>query len=319
MKKWIAAALAVLLVAGCLSACGKTDVGGLGTDDRLSASDAQSPSGGDGQPSGSTPSENAPTEPSSESGSQSGGLVLEAYTGDGFSMLAPQGWRVATGGDGVNFYFIMADPQNDDRMVFHFGRLEPFLKSEEARQSWQYWDPRTGDGTLYFSKAPVCMEKTAKGLIDCWDECISFQDYLGAVLFPQFNNRTVLSCDSYAGSLAAAGQDQTVAVASGTTASGRNAYLTLSAAIFDPGYLDIFEEGIDTYYMIAYEVNGIVMPQNCPEDVAKSLAMCLSSLQFTQEFVDRAHRQSDEQLAGVLQRSAENEALMDAILRKWGY
>ena len=163
------------------------------------------------------------------------------------------------------------------------------------------------------------MEKTAKGLIDCWDECISFQDYLGAVLFPQFNNRTVLSCDSYAGSLAAAGQDQTVAVASGTTASGRNAYLTLSAAIFDPGYLDIFEEGIDTYYMIAYEVNGIVMPQNCPEDVAKSLAMCLSSLQFTQEFVDRANRQSDEQLAGVLQRSAENEALMDAILRKWGY
>ena len=81
MKKWIAAALAVLLFAGCLSACGKTDIGGLGNDDRLSASDVQSPSDGDGQPSGSTPSENAPTEPSSESGSQSGGLGLEAYTG----------------------------------------------------------------------------------------------------------------------------------------------------------------------------------------------------------------------------------------------
>ena len=155
MKKWIAAALAVLLFAGCLSACGKMDIGSLGNDERLSSSDVQSPSDGDGQPSGSTPSENAPTEPSSESGSQSGGLVLEAYTGDGFSMLAPQGWRVATGGDGVNFYFIMADPQNDDRMVFHFGRLEPFLKSEEARQSWQYWDPRTGDGTLYFSKFSI--------------------------------------------------------------------------------------------------------------------------------------------------------------------
>ena len=98
MKKWIAAALAVLLFAGCLSACGKTDIGSLGNDERLSSSDVQSPSDGDGQPSGSTPSENAPTEPSSESGSQSGGLVLEAYTGDGFSMLAPQGWRVATGG-----------------------------------------------------------------------------------------------------------------------------------------------------------------------------------------------------------------------------
>ena len=81
MKKWIAAALAALLVAGCLSACGKTDVGGLGTDDRLSTSDAQSPSGGDGQPSGSTPSENAPTEPSSESGSQSGGLVGIRFEG----------------------------------------------------------------------------------------------------------------------------------------------------------------------------------------------------------------------------------------------
>ena len=54
-------------------------------------------------------------------------------------------------------------------------------------------------------------------------------------------------------------------------------------------------------------------------DAAKALAMCLSSLQFTQEFVDRANQQSNEQLAGVLQRSAENEALMNAYLRKCGY
>lgn len=311
-KRFFAFALAAFLLLG-LCACAKAEVGGLGDDDRRPAASGSA-----------APSENtqggAPTETPTESGSsQTGGLPLETYTGNGFSMLVPQGWKVATGGEGVSFYFILTDPQRDDLSVFHFGKLEPFLKSEEARQSWQYWDPITGDGTIYFSKAPVCLERTAKGLLDCWDECISFQEYLGAVLFPQFSNRTVLSCDSYAGALAAAGVDQTVAVAGGTTPSGSSAHLTLSAAIFDPGALDMFGDGIDTYYMMAYEVNGILMPQNCPEDVAKALAMCLSSLQFTQEFVDRANQQSNEQLAGVLQRSAENEALMDAYLRKWGY
>lgn len=319
MKKWIAAALAVLLVAGCLSACGKTDVGGLGNDDRLSASDAQSPSDG-GQPSGSTPSESTPTEPSSESGAQSAGLALETYTGDGFSMLVPQGWTISLVGDGVTFGFLMQDPKDDSLAVFHYGKLEPFLKSEEARQSWKYWGPRTGNGTDFFGEAPVCLEKTAKGLIDCWDECLTFQQYVGqGMLFPQLSDCVVLSCENYNGALAAEGVPETVAVASGTTASGKSAYLTLTAAIFDPGYQDIFEEGIDTYYMTAYEVNGILMPQDCPEDVAKSLAMCLSSLQFTQEFVDRANQQSNEQLGAILQRSAENEALMDAVLRKWGY
>lgn len=309
MKKRIFVLTLAALLLLSLCACAKAEVGGLGDDDRRpAASDSAAPSE---NTQGSTPTEST--------ASQTGGLPLETYTGDGFSMLVPQGWKVATGGEGVSFYFILTDPQRDDLSVFHFGKLEPFLKSEEARQSWQYWDPITGDGTLYFSKAPVCLEKTAKGLLDCWDECISFQEFLGAVLFPQFSNRTVLSCDSYAGALAAAGVDQTVAVAGGTTPSGSSAHLTLSAAIFDPGALDMFGDGIDTYYMTAYEVNGILMPQNCPEDVAKALAMCLSSLQFTQEFVDRANQQSNEQLAGVLQRSAENEALMDAYLRKWGY
>ncbi len=309
MKKRIFVLTLAALLLLSLCACAKAEVGGLGDDDRRpAASDSAVPSE---NTQGSTPAEST--------ASQTGGLPLETYTGDGFSMLVPQGWRVATGGEGVSFYFILTDPQRDDLSVFHFGKLEPFLKSEEARQLWQYWDPLTGDGTLYFSKAPVCLEKTAKGLLDCWDECIAFQEFLGAVLFPQFSNRTVLSCDSYAGALAAAGVDQTVAVAGGTTASGSSAYLTLSAAIVDLGYQDLFDAGVDAYYMTAYEVNGILMPQNCTEDVAKALAMCLSSLQFTQEFVDRANQQSNEQLAGVLQRSAENEALMDAYLRKWGY
>ena len=312
MKKRIALTLAAALLLGCLTACGGGEIAELGNDNRLSTTDPQMPSGSSDAPTGSGTTE-SPTESTS-------GIVLERYTGDGFSLLVPQGWTISIVGDGVTFGFWMQDPQDDTLAVFHYGKLEPFLKSEEARKSWKYWGPRTGDGRDYFGQAPVCWEKTAKGLIECMDECLAFQQYLGqSLLFPQLSNKTVISCENYSGALASVGVPETVAVASCTTPSGRDAYLTMTAAIFDPGYLDIFEEGIDTYYMTAYEVNGIVMPQTCSEDWAKALAACAGSLQFTEEFVARAMQQSNEQLAAIRQRSAENEALMDALMRKWGY
>ena len=62
-----------------------------------------------------------------------------------------------------------------------------------------------------------------------------------------------------------------------------------------------------------------MLPENCDEAYAKALAQCAASLEFDEEFVARANRQSDAVLSDVQQRSAENEALMDEFMRKWGY
>lgn len=247
-------------------------------------------------------------------------LQLETYKGDGFSILVPKGWNIMTGGDGVYFWYNIYNPQDESMMVFQYGKLEPFLKSYEAKASWQKWAPITGTGDETFAHAPVCLEKTAKGILDCWSECIEFQQYIGQnPTFISLNNLSIKSCDAYQGKLASLGLPESIAIASCSTATGKKAVITLSTAIFDPGYMDMFMEGIDTYYTSAYNTTGILLPENCDEAYAKALAQCAASLEFDEEFVARANRQSDAVLSDVQQRSAENEALMDEFMRKWGY
>ena len=84
-----------------------------------------------------------------------------------------------TGGDGVYFWYNIYNPQDESMMVFQYGNLEPFLISYVAKASWQKWAPITGTGDETFALAPVCLEKTAKGILDCWSECIEFQQYIG--------------------------------------------------------------------------------------------------------------------------------------------
>lgn len=89
-------------------------------------------------------------------------LQLETYKGDGFSILVPKGWNIMTGGDGVYFWYNIYNPQDESMMVFQYGKLEPFLKSYEAKASWQKWAPITGTGDETFAHAPVCLEKNCK-------------------------------------------------------------------------------------------------------------------------------------------------------------
>lgn len=300
---------AALMLAAVLSACGNsTDVGGLGKD-------GNNTYGGNQQTTGDGGSQ-------SEDKIEKSSLKLETYEGDGFSLMIPKGWTLETVGDGIYFGYTVSNPEDESMKFFHYGKLEPILKSEEARQSWKKWGPITGNGSggEYFGYAPVCTEKTAKAVLEAWGQFVDFQRHIGqSSTFVPLNNISVKSCDSYQGVLAAAGMPETIALASCETASGRKAQISVSVALMDPGYQDLFMEGIDTYYMTAYELNGVLVPENCDEETVKTLFQCMSSLEFTEEFLNRARQQSDAALASVQQRSAENEALMDAFMRKWGY
>lgn len=314
MKKITAILLTAMLLVAMLTSCGeKVDIGGLGKDSQSVSqpNNNQTSTGqGDGTGNGNNP--------------VSTGLELETYNGGDFTLKIPKGWQLSSGGEGMYFWYSVTNPYDDSMRFFRYGKLEPILKSEAARQSWKKWGPITGDGVsgVQFGYAPVCTEKTAKSVLEAWGEFIDFQKYIGQSndsLFVPLSNISVKSCDSYQGMLSSLGVPETIAVASCQTASGKNAEISVTASVMDPGYQDLFMEGIDTYYMTIYELNGILLPQGCDKEIAKSLLQCVSSLEFSEDFLRKAQQQSDATLSSVLQRSAENEALMDAYMRKWGY
>lgn len=269
-------------------------------------------------------SEPAPVKTKEESvvlPSKASGLELETYTGDGFSIKIPKGWIVSTVGDGVYLGINVQNPEDDGMSFFRYGKLEPVLKSQAARASWEKWGPITGNGSgEMFAHAPVLEDKTAKGILEVWGEFVEFQNYLGqSVTFAPLKNINVTGAESVSGILSAAGIPEYTANAVCETQSGKPAEISVYAGIADVGYMDTFEEGIDTYYMSVYELNGAIVPEGCDEAVKKSIAECLTSLEFSEEFINKANEQSDAGLAAILQRSKENEIMMDAFMIMWGY
>lgn len=319
-KRILASILAAFMTIAFFTACDdSSDVGNLGDDKRGSSSRSSDSASSDQS---TYDDSTQPTTNSKNANDSKNEIVLETYQNNDFSILVPQGWNLETGGDGVYFYYTISNPNDDSMVAFRYGKLEPILKSEEARASWQKWGPITGNGTggEYFGKAPVCLEKTAKGMLDSWNEFVDYQKLLGqTTTFVPLYDINVKSCDQRQSALSSAGIPETIAVADCKTASGKSAQIALSTAISDPGYMDLFSEGIDTYYMSAYETTGILLPDNCSEGIAKALAQCVASLQFSDEFLNRAKQQGEAMLYDVQTRSAQNEALMDDFMRKWGY
>jgi hypothetical protein len=58
---------------------------------------------------------------------------LAAYDGGFFSISKPSGWEVIPAGDCATFAFVIRDPRNRLRQVFHFGEVGPVYLTEQQR------------------------------------------------------------------------------------------------------------------------------------------------------------------------------------------
>jgi hypothetical protein len=64
---------------------------------------------------------------------------LSTYDGGFFSISKPAGWDVTTAGNCASFAFVIRDPENQRRQIFHFGEVGPLYMSEHQRAiDYQY-------------------------------------------------------------------------------------------------------------------------------------------------------------------------------------
>ena len=103
-------------------------------------------------------------------------LTLEDYSTDVFSMKKPTGWTVEGAGIGV-FYAIRAyDPQNTNNQVFLMVKIQPLLKSDSAKSTWQNYYNLTGGNVQYkvFADAVVLNNPTTEGFYNKFGEITSY-------------------------------------------------------------------------------------------------------------------------------------------------
>ncbi|MDD5602804.1 MAG: hypothetical protein PHG48_01815 [Eubacteriales bacterium] len=200
-------------------------------------------------------------------------LVTQEYDGGTFKLTIPKGWKMESGGSKADFWFRVTDPVNVDLQIFYYGKLEPFLKSAEASAVWKMIDT-----TGVYSAAPVMTDRSARGLLSVWSQCIEYQKLHGTSTFTTLNNIVVDHLEDFDGMFASSGAVETIARASCAGPSGAQCKIVLSTALIDSG--TYYANGVDTMHMTCYNTMGMLTPADVFDAYSETLAKCLNSLTF---------------------------------------
>jgi len=94
--------------------------------------------------------------PSSGQSAQTGKikLTLQDYGNNAFSLQIPQGWEIATAGDGSTLSFVTRDPSRPLRQIFYFGAVGPLYMSQRQKQI-DLWYLNSGGYPISWIEMPV--------------------------------------------------------------------------------------------------------------------------------------------------------------------
>ena len=205
-------------------------------------------------------------------------LNLVSYNGGYFSMMIPEGWRIETDGLYSAFSYKLYDPQNPSRMLFLFGQLAPYHKSEASRRYLSNFD--TTGGLL--TNGPVLSSPDIAGILNCWDYCIEYQTrYEGKASFPTLNNIQMYAVDEYSGPNQGFGIDS-VGIATCTDATGTNCAISMAAGLVD---MDFYKLYGGNWYYTCFGMLTLLCPVEEYETYMEDLLTCATTLQFSEDYI----------------------------------
>lgn len=221
------------------------------------------------------------------------GLTFEEYDGGFFTVSLPKGWKIETAGEYVSFGFKAYDPNEPNRQIFYYGRLEPFMKSEQAKK--YFTDPM-------FRQAPVLNPATAEELFNQWPKIQSYSTQMGVThTFPKLNNLKVLEKLPYSTPMSGSVVNEGMIRATFTGQNSKASEGLFASSIAAPGTYNVF--GVDTAPMKAYTTIGISAGKDEFLYLEADLAKSLSSFKLSDSYVQQ----------GIAQSNAETQAILNSI------
>ncbi len=298
-----------------------TDAGNSGAaaggDGASGAAPASASDGASAQPAAPTDS----SAPASGQPAQSSASVqtysLVDYDGGYFTVALPQGWSIVTSGEGAGFCFEAFDPDNPAVRIVYYGELA-FNLNEQMRELYALSASSYGDqASAVYAQLPVldpCTLANAVSLLPAYTEL--------ALGMGGTDDGTSLMVSS-------AQVTSSVPVAYLSAFPGMSGYVrddalvsaTLTLTDGTPCKADFLGSTIAVGYDGGYGMAGamgmwgIVAPADVYDDVVAQLAPCVGTLSFSDDYVAQSNAANDALAAAALQRSAENNAVMDKALQ----
>lgn len=247
------------------------------------------------------------------------GIQLVAYDGGFFSVNLPKGWTIETVGEYASFGFRAWDPQNPDYQIFYYGKFEPFLKSQEAKNWYQDTSASLGAGNMYqiFADAPALYPATASTLFRIFNEFAAYANMYGVNHnFTCFQNMNIIQEIPYSTYFSQYATDEGMVLASFQSEQGTGCIGRFGASVVSMGSYPI-STTIDTSPLAVYNISGVMAPQDQFDAVSDILSQAVFSLNFSQEYADEAKRAAEDSTADALAANAVLQAVYDAYNEAW--
>lgn len=246
------------------------------------------------------------------------------YSDGRFSMQLPTGWQIMTEGEYMTFAFTAWDMRNPNRTLFMFLKLEPFLKSQAAKQKYQEVNNSLGGNSLYqiYANAPVMESCTLKGFLDAIPQVRAFCDLfydagltMNPSIFPNMTNVEIV--ESTPSSLPAPDicKENVIARITYSDYLGQPCEGLVTAQPVDMMRYDFF--GVDGWTYTVYVFMGVTAPIGELTELEPVLTECLSTFSFEQRYVNQAINLSNEETKALLARGEAMQAAHDAMVNAW--
>ena len=246
------------------------------------------------------------------------------YKDGRFYMNLPEGWKIMTQSEFMTFCFKAWDPANPNRTIFFFMKMEPFLKSQAAKDAYKRVNDSLGGQSLYaFSaEAPVMESCTLQGLLDSIPQVYSFCDKfydsgmtVNPEVLPQMKNVSVI--EKKASNLPAPPtcKENVIGRITFDDYLGQKCEGLVTAQPTDSMSYDFF--GVDGWPYTVYLFMGVTSPLGEMAELEPVLTECLGSFGFEQNYVKQAIGVSNAETQALLAQAKTMQAAHDAMVEAW--
>lgn len=219
-------------------------------------------------------------------------ISLVGYQTTAFTIQIPQDWALETVGEYETLGFRLYDPEKPNRQVFFYGKMHPFMKSEEGRNAWRQYlrdGGFTGDSQIY-ATAPVLYTPSTEGFFHAFDEFATFAVNNGiSHPFPDLVDLEIVETVPRGSGMAQVAMDDSI-VRTFFAQGGLPCEGLLAATVVDAMSSPMY--GVDAGFYYVYAITGITAPADEFAQLEDILSQSLATFRYTDEYIQQGVAQN---------------------------
>lgn len=226
------------------------------------------------------------------------------------SLDIPEGWKVDVLGDCIHYTIKAYNPEDPAYQFFFNMKTEGYNKSQAAKKFQQRFYPNQ-----MFAKTAVIEDKTTEGFYKIFNEMGPLNN-TDTFTFPTLNNFNTIE------KIGTASIGGDILRATFSNENGKEAEGLFTAYVYDPGPYYVYENGfsgnkIDIYYLNVYNTIFITSPKDEFIDWEEPLNKIVSSLEFTDTFINQFYNQQDSVMKNFQNVRNICNQTSDIIMSSW--